>query len=53
MEKAWASAEGSASDADLMLFADLERTAWSVVEEREGDIKSSTLRSAGGREPAS
>lgn len=33
MERAWASAEGKASDADLPLFADLKRTTWSVVEE--------------------
>ncbi len=33
MERAWASPEGKASDADLPLFADLERTTWSVVEE--------------------
>lgn len=50
MEKAWASAEGAASDADLKLFADLERTAWSVVEELEGDMNSSTLHATGGRE---
>lgn len=50
MEKAWASAEGATSDADLKLFADLERTTWSVVEELDGDIKSSTLQATGGRE---
>jgi uncharacterized protein (TIGR02118 family) len=33
MERAWASPEGAASDADLPLFADLKRTTWSVVEE--------------------
>jgi len=33
MEKAWATPEGAASDADLPLFADLTRTTWSVVEE--------------------
>ncbi len=33
MEAAWASPEGAASDADLPAFADLSRTAWSVVEE--------------------
>ena len=33
MEAAWASAQGAASDADLPLFADLNRTTWSVVEE--------------------
>ena len=33
MEAAWASPEGAASDADLPLFADLDRTTWSVVEE--------------------
>jgi uncharacterized protein (TIGR02118 family) len=33
MERAWASAEGKASDTDLPLFADLKRTTWSVVEE--------------------
>jgi uncharacterized protein (TIGR02118 family) len=44
MEKAWTSAEGAASDADLKLFVDLERTTWSVIEEHEGDITSSRLR---------
>jgi len=33
MEAAWASPLGAASDADLPAFADLNRTAWSVVEE--------------------
>lgn len=33
MEAAWASPQGAASDADLPLFADLNRTTWSVVEE--------------------
>jgi len=33
MEAAWASPEGAASDADLPLFVDTERTSWSVVEE--------------------
>src|SRR5271169_125079 len=33
MEAAWASPQGAASDADLPAFADLTRTAWSVVEE--------------------
>lgn len=33
MEAAWASPQGSASDADLPLFADMSRTTWSVVEE--------------------
>lgn len=33
MEKAWDSAEGAASDADLALFVDPRRTTWSVVEE--------------------
>ena len=33
MEAAWASPQGAASDADLPSFADLGRTAWSVVEE--------------------
>lgn len=33
MEAAWASPQGAASDADLLLFADLNRTTWSVVEE--------------------
>lgn len=33
MERAWASSEGKESDADLPLFADLNRTTWSVVEE--------------------
>jgi len=43
MEAAWASAQGAASDADLKLFADLKLTAWSVVEEYEGEGKSSPL----------
>ena len=33
MESAWASPQGVASDADLLLFADMTRTTWSVVEE--------------------
>ena len=33
MEAAWKSPEGAASDADLPLFVDMERTSWSVVEE--------------------
>ncbi len=33
MEAAWASPEGTASDADLPVFADLTRTTWSVVDE--------------------
>jgi uncharacterized protein (TIGR02118 family) len=33
MEAAWASPQGTASDADLPAFADLNRTTWSVVEE--------------------
>jgi uncharacterized protein (TIGR02118 family) len=33
MEAAWASTQGTASDADLPLFADLTRTTWSIVEE--------------------
>ena len=33
MEAAWAGPQGAASDADLPLFADLNRTTWSVVEE--------------------
>lgn len=33
MEAAWASPQGTASDADLPLFADMARTTWSVVEE--------------------
>src|SRR5215471_13754231 len=33
MEAAWASAQGAASDADLRVFADLNRTTWRVVEE--------------------
>jgi len=33
MEAAWASPQGAASDADLPLFVDLNRTSWSVVEE--------------------
>ena len=33
MEAAWSSQHGTASDADLPLFADLTRTTWSVVEE--------------------
>lgn len=35
MEAAWESPEGAASDADLPLFVDMERTSWSVVEEVE------------------
>lgn len=34
MEAAWATPEGQAATADLDRFADLSRTAWSVVEER-------------------
>jgi uncharacterized protein (TIGR02118 family) len=34
MEAAWNSPEGQAATADLDIFADLSRTAWSVVEER-------------------
>ena len=34
MEAAWRSEEGVAATADLVNFADLERTTWSVVEER-------------------
>jgi uncharacterized protein (TIGR02118 family) len=33
MEAAWNSPEGAASDADLPLFADMDRTTWSAVEE--------------------
>ncbi len=33
MEAAWESPQGKASDADLPLFADLNRTRWSIVEE--------------------
>ena len=33
MEAAWASPQGAASDADLPLFADLNRTTWSIVDE--------------------
>jgi uncharacterized protein (TIGR02118 family) len=33
MEAAWQSPQGAASDADLPLFADLDRTTWSVMEE--------------------
>jgi len=33
MEAAWASPQGAASDADLLLFADMGRTTWSVVDE--------------------
>jgi uncharacterized protein (TIGR02118 family) len=33
LEAAWAGPEGAASDADLPLFIDLERSSWSVVEE--------------------
>jgi uncharacterized protein (TIGR02118 family) len=33
MEAAWSSPQGAASDADLPLFADLNRTTWSAVEE--------------------
>jgi|SRR6516225_3969491 uncharacterized protein (TIGR02118 family) len=35
MEAAWTSSQGTASDADLPLFADIDRTSWSVVEEME------------------
>jgi uncharacterized protein (TIGR02118 family) len=35
MEAAWESPEGAASDADLPLFVEMERTSWSVVEEVE------------------
>ena len=34
MEKAWASAEGRRSTADLEAFADLGRTTWSIVDEQ-------------------
>lgn len=34
MEAAWRSQEGVAATADLVNFADLERTTWSAVEER-------------------
>jgi len=33
MEAAWETCEGQASDADLPLFLDIERTSWSIVEE--------------------
>ena len=33
METAWSSPQGTASDADLPLFADLTHTTWSVVDE--------------------
>ena len=33
MEAAWDSPQGKASDADLPLFTDSNRTTWSVVEE--------------------
>ena len=33
MEASWQSPQGSASDADLPRFADLDRTTWSVVDE--------------------
>jgi uncharacterized protein (TIGR02118 family) len=33
MEAAWASPQGAASDVDLPLFVDMNRTSWSVVEE--------------------
>jgi uncharacterized protein (TIGR02118 family) len=33
MEAAWASPEGSASDADLPAFVDMTDTTWSIVEE--------------------
>ena len=33
MEAAWAGPEGVASDADLPVFADLDHTTWSVVDE--------------------
>lgn len=34
MEAAWRTPEGVAATADLVHFADLERTTWSAVEER-------------------
>lgn len=34
MEAAWVTPEGRAATADLGVFADLSRTAWSMVEER-------------------
>ncbi len=34
MESAWRSPEGVAASGDLSAFANLERTTWSVVEER-------------------
>jgi uncharacterized protein (TIGR02118 family) len=34
MEAAWRSPEGIAATDDLVMFADLERSTWSVVEER-------------------
>jgi uncharacterized protein (TIGR02118 family) len=34
-EAAWKTPEGQASDADLPLFLDLQRTKWSIVEEVE------------------
>jgi uncharacterized protein (TIGR02118 family) len=39
MEAAWKSPQGAASDADLPLFADMERTGWAVVEEVAGLIQ--------------
>jgi uncharacterized protein (TIGR02118 family) len=34
MERAWRSPEGQAATDDLRVFADLERSSWSIVEER-------------------
>jgi uncharacterized protein (TIGR02118 family) len=34
MEAAWATPEGEAATADLEVFADMEHTTWSIVEER-------------------
>ena len=34
MEHAWRTPEGQAATADLAVFADLDRTSWSIVEEQ-------------------
>ena len=34
MENAWRTPEGQAATADLAVFADLDRTSWSIVDEQ-------------------
>ena len=41
MERAWASPQGAASDADLPKFVDVDRTTWSVVDEMNISMESS------------